>query len=612
MDIIELINTTAFTSHEKYAQVSLIFLTNLVPHYYRLILPIRMVSNNAITKAAATSAAEGLAPRDQKLVKGSQPGLFRQNTGQSGMFPKNSAASTKSLSDEWTNIEKDNLKKNLLLYGYGRWAKIRKASKDHSGFLANKDDDILKAFANGFIRNIHQYIPYDKNELRKYLLNMIEEKPGTPVVETNPNDWGELIKQRATPWGKRLQLLDRINYLIQFFKEEKKKYMGLPESERDKLITMAFQRWDNLLNFLPVTAFYGQRPSAWWTRRHDIDLIIGTYKYGYANYTQMRIDKSLSFHLLEKVEGTFQEFPNADNITRRLKKLVQMIAKQAETGFKFDNMDNLKEPTGYTLKEKDIIIDVLLDIGVPLSNDSKYDWTYLKDKIMEAMKDKDTMKDKNVQQLERFVQRVRMICQQLIQQDKQGISMYKATPATLEDDVGGKNKRFKTGEEDKEETIIPSEARPKHDDNDDEEDKAQNDHHFSYFEDCCDFDPDSDGFNIDFELASKLHNRLNMMYFIRKELLPNKAKIFIAGLAQLAQDFEAGNGTEGLPSNWIPEKHDKALLYSLSDNGFSYLTKLSNNLGAGFDGIQISEKTAANRIEYVCKFYESLRSQMSK
>jgi hypothetical protein len=221
--------------------------------------------------------------------------------------------------DDWTNIEKDNLKKNLLLYGYGRWDEIRKASKDHSGFLVSKSDEILRAFSNAFIKNICQYISFDKNELRKYLQNMVDESNNTPVIETNPNDWGELIKQRATPWGKRLQLLDRINSLIRHFQEEKEKYLAQPKEDQDQLISVAFERWDNLLNFLPATAFYGQRPSAWWTRRHDIDLIIGTYQYGYANYNQMRTDKRLSFHLLESIEGTYQEFPNADNITRRLK-----------------------------------------------------------------------------------------------------------------------------------------------------------------------------------------------------------------------------------------------------------------------------------------------------
>ena len=65
----------------------------------------------------------------------------------------------------------------------------------------------------------------------------------------------------------------------------------------------------------------------WWTRRHDIDLLFGTHKYGYAMYPAMRADKRMSFHKSEQVEGQYQEFPNADNITRRLKKLVQIVGK---------------------------------------------------------------------------------------------------------------------------------------------------------------------------------------------------------------------------------------------------------------------------------------------
>ena len=88
-----------------------------------------------------------------------------------------------------------------------------------------------------------------------------------------------------------------------------------------------FKTGNNLLNFLPSTVFYGQRPSVWWTLRHDIDLLIGTYKYGYANYFAMRADRNLSFYATELVDFQYSEFPNADNITRRLKKLVQIIGK---------------------------------------------------------------------------------------------------------------------------------------------------------------------------------------------------------------------------------------------------------------------------------------------
>jgi len=41
----------------------------------------------------------------------------------------------------------------------------------------------------------------------------------------------------------------------------------------------------------------------------------------------MRLDRKLSFYATEKVDYQYSEFPNADNITRRLKKLVQIIGK---------------------------------------------------------------------------------------------------------------------------------------------------------------------------------------------------------------------------------------------------------------------------------------------
>lgn len=104
--------------------------------------------------------------------------------------------------------------------------------------------------------------------------------------------------------------------------------------------------WENLLNFLPSSVFYGQRPSVWWTKKHDVDLLRGTYKYGYANYPQMKADPEYSFNELEKsikkltsitfIASSYTEFPNADTITRRLKKLIQAIVKLEQSDGKLD------------------------------------------------------------------------------------------------------------------------------------------------------------------------------------------------------------------------------------------------------------------------------------
>jgi len=62
-----------------------------------------------------------------------------------------------------------------------------------------------------------------------------------------------------------------------------------------------------MLNFLSNTTLLGQKPynlyiirCLWWTRKHDIDLIRGTYEYGYANYNDMRPSHKLCFHEIEK------------------------------------------------------------------------------------------------------------------------------------------------------------------------------------------------------------------------------------------------------------------------------------------------------------------------
>ena len=79
-------------------------------------------------------------------------------------------------------MEKETLKKYLLIYGYGRWAKIRKDSKNQDKILKDKPDIEMKAFANDFIRTLFEFLQTEKNELKNFLINLIEEKPEDPFV----------------------------------------------------------------------------------------------------------------------------------------------------------------------------------------------------------------------------------------------------------------------------------------------------------------------------------------------------------------------------------------------------------------------------------------------
>ena len=69
------------------------------------------------------------------------------------------------------------------------------------------------------------------------------------------------------------------------------------EQDKEKI------NWDSLLNFLPNSDLYGQRPSVWWTKKHDTDLLLGVYKYGYANYSTIKNAPEFGFYELEKTNS---------------------------------------------------------------------------------------------------------------------------------------------------------------------------------------------------------------------------------------------------------------------------------------------------------------------
>ena len=117
----------------------------------------------------------------------------------------------------WKIHEKEALKKNLLLYGYNRWNKIKENS---SNLLINKTDQELKAYSNSFIRCIIK-ITKDKKDITNFLSNLIKEKENEPWIRPNSNDWGDLIIMRAPAWGKRLKYLYYIKNTIDIFKNLK-------------------------------------------------------------------------------------------------------------------------------------------------------------------------------------------------------------------------------------------------------------------------------------------------------------------------------------------------------------------------------------------------------
>lgn len=291
-----------------------------------------------------------------------------------------------SIMKKWSMNDRENLKKWLLTYGYGRWKKLQEVMSEADS--TQKPIPELRSFATSLVRTIAENLPMEKHELKKTLINMIEDSDEDFYVPPKIKDWGIMARQRAVPWGKRIYMLHRIRFLIRKFKNR---------------YEPAQRKWGNLLNFMSSANFYGQRPSAWWTRRHDIDLIRGTHNHGYANYTQMRNDPNLSFSAID-TDSSFKEFPSADTITRRLKKL--MISIDRIEDFEFDKEQQLFEPTDWTTNEKKTLLKLITDFGVPLNLEGKNDWNQLKDKF-----DSMITNDKQINSFERMVQHLRMLAQ---------------------------------------------------------------------------------------------------------------------------------------------------------------------------------------------------------
>ena len=100
----------------------------------------------------------------------------------------------KALLHKWGNMEKETLKKYLLQFGYGRWEKIRKASAASCKILKDKPANEMRAFANDFLRTLYDNLvneKTEKNELRSFLVNIIEERSEDPFIQSPSKDWGE-------------------------------------------------------------------------------------------------------------------------------------------------------------------------------------------------------------------------------------------------------------------------------------------------------------------------------------------------------------------------------------------------------------------------------------
>ena len=96
--------------------------------------------------------------------------------------------------------------------------------------------------------------------------------------------------------------------------------------------------------------------------------------------------------------------------------------------------------------------------------------------------------------------------------------------------------------------------------------------------------PDEDGFEMSFEEAEALTRNINLLNFVRRNILKSNPK-FLASTFGVLQETLTKYLQSGLslPANWVSSVHDRGLLLAVDDNGLGYIGKLSDNYVYGFD-----------------------------
>lgn len=111
----------------------------------------------------------------------------------------------------------------------------------------------------------------------------------------------------------------------------------------------------------------------------------------------------------------FQDFPNADTITRRLKKLILLIVRhEKEAGFfDYESKEYIDpELEEFKPEEKKEFFYFISDMGIPINPEGKPNWNDIREKFYAYNSKYDA---KNVILIEKLVQELRMVCHQIIQ-----------------------------------------------------------------------------------------------------------------------------------------------------------------------------------------------------
>ena len=82
-----------------------------------------------------------------------------------------------------------------MIHGYGRWKKIKDASKSIGGKLYEKNELELRTFSNSFLRAIAENLGSESQELKNHLYSIVEELPEDPYIAPNASKIKEFLER---------------------------------------------------------------------------------------------------------------------------------------------------------------------------------------------------------------------------------------------------------------------------------------------------------------------------------------------------------------------------------------------------------------------------------
>lgn len=115
-----------------------------------------------------------------------------------------------------------------------------------------------------------------------------------------------------------------------------------------------------------------------------------------------------------------------------------------------------------------------------------------------------------------------------------------------------------------------------------------------------DLDPDNDNFVITVEDAELLNKNMNMLTFIRKNILSSNAKLFLTAIPSIK------SAKYDLPKEWQVDVHDKDLLFTVINKGFKALESLLET--SDFNGMKLTIDDLQLRLNFLCEFFKDYTS----